>query len=213
MSCPASDCLDSLAQMAPHIIIVDPIEHHPHRNFYHDMIVNEKQVVESRTKRLCRFTRDIATKAAHTLEACLVRQRAAAHKLQARLTGRNKPDVEKAEALLLLERAKTHKLAENYKANASSENLTKRKQSTSNASTLVNDEEPESGEIISIRASFANYSHPKAACHDESLAPKNGITITVSGLTSLSLQMAGWAFDTSTARPIDSERTLANLAS
>ncbi|KAI4264011.1 MAG: hypothetical protein L6R42_000866 [Xanthoria sp. 1 TBL-2021] len=142
------------------------------------MIVNEKQVVESRIKRVCHFTRDIATKAAHTLEACLVRQRAAAHKLQARLTGQNKPDVEKAEAFLLLERAKTHKLAENYKANASSENLTKRKQSTSNASTLVNDEEPESGEIISIRASFANYSHPKATCKDESPAPENGITVT-----------------------------------
>ncbi len=181
MSCPASDCLDSLAQMAPHVIIIEPVEPHPHRNLYHDMIVNEKQVAESRTKRLWRFTHDVVTGAAHKLEACLIRQRNAAHKLRACLTRQHSPDAERAEALQLLETAKAHKLAENYKANASSDNLSKRKQSSSNASTLVHGEEPESGEVISVRASFSSHSPLKIVCHDESPAPqKNEITITVS---------------------------------
>lgn len=182
MSCPASDCLDSLAQMAPHVIIVEPVEPHTHRNLYHDMIVNEKQVAESRTRRLWRFTQDVVTGAAHKLEACLIRQRNAAHRLQACLTRHHSSDAERAEALQLLEDAKAHKLAENYKANASSDNLSKRKQSSSNASTLVHGEEPESGEVISVRASFSSHSPPKIFCHDdESPAPqKNEITITVS---------------------------------
>lgn len=181
MSCPASDCLDSLAQMAPHVIIVEPVETHPHRNLYHDMIINEKQVAESRTKRLWRFTQDVVTGAAHKLETCLIRQRNAAHKLRACLTRQHSSDAERAEALQLLETAKAHKLAENYRANASSDNLSKRKQSSSNASTLVHGEEPESGEVISVRASFSSHSHPKIVCRDESPAPpKKEITITVS---------------------------------
>ncbi|KAI4226808.1 MAG: hypothetical protein L6R36_002896 [Xanthoria steineri] len=184
MSCPASDCLDSLAQMAPHVIIVEPVEPHTHRNLYHDMIVNEKQVAESRTRRLWRFTQDVVTGAAHKLEACLIRQRNAAHRLQACLTRHHSSDAERAEALQLLEDAKAHKLAENYKANASSDNLSKRKQSSSNASTLVHGEEPESGEVISVRASFSSHSPPKIFCHDdESPAPqKNEITITTTPL-------------------------------
>lgn len=195
MSCPASDCLDSLAQMAPHVIIIEPVEPHPHRNLYHDMIVNEKQVAESRTRRLWRFTQDVVTGAAHKLEACLIRQRNAAHKLRACLTRHHSSDAERAEALQLLEDAKTHKLAENYKANASSDNLSKRKQSSSNASTLVHGEEPESGEVISVRASFSSHSPPKIFCHaDESPAPKkHEITITVS--------VFFLSIDTSTAKP------------
>ncbi|CAL8580673.1 hypothetical protein XPA_006394 [Xanthoria parietina] len=183
MSCPASDCLDSLAQMAPHVIIIEPVEPHPHRNLYHDMIVNEKHAAESRTKRLWRFTHDVVTGAAHKLEACLIRQRNAAHKLRACLTRQHSPDAERAEALQLLETAKAHKLAENYRANASSDNLSKRKQSSSNASTLVHGEEPESGEVISVRASFSSHSPLKIFCHDDE-SQKNEITITTTPLPS-----------------------------
>ncbi|CAO1603664.1 hypothetical protein XANCAGTX0491_007243 [Xanthoria calcicola] len=169
--------------MAPHVIIVEPVETHPHRNLYHDMIINEKQVAESRTKRLWRFTQDVVTGAAHKLETCLIRQRNAAHKLRACLTRQHSSDAERAEALQLLETAKAHKLAENYRANASSDNLSKRKQSSSNASTLVHGEEPESGEVISVRASFSSHSHPKIVCRDESPAPpKKEITITTTPL-------------------------------
>ncbi|KAL9627342.1 MAG: hypothetical protein Q9204_006638, partial [Flavoplaca sp. TL-2023a] len=65
-----------------------------------------------------------------------------------------------------------------YIANASSENLLKRKKSTSNASTLINDQEPQSGEIISIRASLSNDSMRKTS-HVGSPDTKDEATATV----------------------------------
>ena len=159
MSCASTNCLDGLAQMAPHIIIFDPMEPHPHRNLYHDMIVNEKKVVESRRHRLYHACKNAARKL-----FCRFNQRAS--------------DPEKEQALLLLSRAKSHRLAENYIAHASRENLLKRKKSMSNASTLINNEEPHSGEIISIRASFSNYSMRKTS-HVGSPDTKDGVTVTV----------------------------------
>ncbi|KAL8876860.1 MAG: hypothetical protein Q9192_008788 [Flavoplaca navasiana] len=158
MSCASTNCLDGLAQMAPHIIIFDPMEPHPHRDLYHDMIVNEKKVIESRRHRL--------------YHAC----KNAARKLFYRFN-HHASDPEKEQALLLLSRAKSHKLAENYIAAASSENLLKRKKSMSNASTLINDEEPQSGEIISIRASISDYSMHKTS-HVASPDTKDGMTVT-----------------------------------
>ncbi|KAL9007374.1 MAG: hypothetical protein Q9180_009677, partial [Flavoplaca navasiana] len=158
MSCASTNCLDGLAQMAPHIIIFDPMEPHPHRDLYHDMIVSEKKVIESRRHRL--------------YHAC----KNAARKLFCRFN-HQASDPEKEQALLLLSHAKSHKLAENYIATASSENLLKRKQSMSNASTLINDQEPQSGEIISIRAS-SDYSMPKTS-HVRSPDTKDGVTVNV----------------------------------
>ncbi|KAL8767412.1 MAG: hypothetical protein Q9209_006102 [Squamulea sp. 1 TL-2023] len=162
MSYPATDCLDSLFQMAPHIMVLEPVEPHPHRNLYHDMVVNEREFLNSRRKRCCRFTRMFAKRAAHRLQAHLTRQHDAEHK----------------EALKLVKRAKSHKLAENYKANASTTNLLeKRMKAGSDASALIVDDEPESCEIINIRASVSNYS-PRKTSYD--VDNKNGITITVS---------------------------------
>ncbi|KAI4272984.1 MAG: hypothetical protein LQ337_004944, partial [Flavoplaca oasis] len=164
--------------MAPHIIIFDPMEPHPHRDLYHDMIVNEKKVIESRRHRL--------------YHAC----KNAARKLFCRFN-HQASDPEKEQALLLLSRAKSHKLAENYIAHASSENLLKRKKSMSNASTLINDEEPQSGQIISIRAPFSNYSMHKAS-HVGSPDTKNEVTVTVRS-TALPLEVSTTSHISTTA--------------
>ncbi|KAL8657108.1 MAG: hypothetical protein Q9226_002261, partial [Calogaya cf. arnoldii] len=141
--------------MAPHIMICEPIEPHHHRNLYHSMVTSEKQIQQSRTNRLRNFTHSIAKKAAQCLSTC---PHTTARKFRAHLptiTGQHQtPDAEKEDALLLFQHSKMAKLACNYRANASSENLIKRKKSHSNATTLV-DEEPESGEIIAIRSSVS----------------------------------------------------------
>ncbi|KAL8776760.1 MAG: hypothetical protein Q9213_008140, partial [Squamulea squamosa] len=152
--------------MAPHIMVLEPIEPHPHRNLYHDMVVNEREVLESRRRRCCRFTRMFAKRAAHGLQARLTRQHDAEHK----------------EALKLFQRAKSHKLAENYRANSSTTNLLeKRMKAGSDTSTWVEDDEPESCEIISIRASVSNYT-PRKTSYDAD--NKNGITVTTTALPS-----------------------------
>ncbi|KAL8990383.1 MAG: hypothetical protein Q9169_008135 [Polycauliona sp. 2 TL-2023] len=186
MSLASTNSLDSLAQMAPHIIIIDSLEPHPYRDLYHPMIRNEKAIAESHTSSHIIISDPIEPHPHRDLYHPMIRNekavaechskrlhrhthrtlKSAARKIRSHLTitsGHRARDVEKDEARLLLERAKTHKLAINYNANASSQNLLlKRKQSSSTAST-ADDEEPQSGEVISVRSSFADYSMLKAA--------------------------------------------------
>ncbi|KAL9582097.1 MAG: hypothetical protein Q9212_003493 [Teloschistes hypoglaucus] len=55
MSCPTSDCVDSLCQIAPHIIIDEHVQPcsqgRPHQGLYHRMILKEREVIEHRRRR------------------------------------------------------------------------------------------------------------------------------------------------------------------
>ncbi|KAL8735139.1 MAG: hypothetical protein Q9166_001015 [cf. Caloplaca sp. 2 TL-2023] len=163
MSCSTSDCLDSLTQMAPHIIILEPVETHPHQNLYQKMILNERQILEQSRKRHCHFPQVVARRA-RQLHACLTRHF----------------DPEEDEAIKLLELAKKHKLAENYRANASSINLSKRMR----ACSCPSDDEPESCEIITVHSQdyvqqpYGDYPQQQGFAPKD--VHKNGITITVS---------------------------------
>ncbi|KAL8668484.1 MAG: hypothetical protein Q9168_006885, partial [Polycauliona sp. 1 TL-2023] len=165
----ADSATTSVNSLASRITIQEPLEPHPRRDLYHPMIIREKAIAESHSCRLCRYT--------HTI----------IHKLRAHLPAihhhHHHRDVEKDAALHLLERAKVNKLAQKYNANASSENLLLKRQksmsnvSSSGSSSGSEEEEPMSGEIISVRSSFADYTMLKAACvAGEEI--KNGISVT-----------------------------------
>ncbi|KAL8800813.1 MAG: hypothetical protein Q9182_004921 [Xanthomendoza sp. 2 TL-2023] len=139
MSIATPDSLDSICQMAPHIILLDPVDPHPHRNLYHQMLLSERRILEhSRTPNCAQIPHVVARRA---------------RSLQARLARHFDP--EQYEALQLLERSRTHKLAKNYRANASTTNLAKKmKDSSETSSRADDDDEPESCEIIEVKASY-----------------------------------------------------------
>ncbi|KAL8802744.1 MAG: hypothetical protein Q9200_006475, partial [Gallowayella weberi] len=135
MSIATPDSLDSICQMAPHIILLDPIDPHPHRNLYHKMLLSERRILERSQTPNCAQIPHVVARCARSLQARLARHF----------------DPEQYEALQLLARSRTHKLAKNYKANASTRNLAKKMKDPSETSSRKDDEEeeePESCEII-----------------------------------------------------------------
>ncbi|KAI4244120.1 MAG: hypothetical protein L6R40_003104 [Gallowayella cf. fulva] len=92
--------------MAPHVIVLDPLKAHNHRDLYHKMLDNERRILEKAERRQNQFPQGFAQRARRLVMPY---------------------DEEEEEAYTLLNRAKKHKLAANYKANVSSANLVKKR--------------------------------------------------------------------------------------
>ncbi|KAL8670740.1 MAG: hypothetical protein Q9224_007654, partial [Gallowayella concinna] len=127
MSIVTPDSLDSICQMAPHIILLEPVDPHPHRSLYHKMLLSERRILERSHKDHCAQLPHGVVRRARSLQTRLARHF----------------DIEQYEALQLLARSRTHKLARNYKANASANHLTKKMKNSSETSSLAADEEDE----------------------------------------------------------------------
>ncbi|KAL8720116.1 MAG: hypothetical protein Q9181_007960 [Wetmoreana brouardii] len=166
MSCPMPSSIDSLCQIAPHIILFEPSETRPHKNLYHQMVLNERQILEKtkskKTHRSNTFPRFVAKTANqwHTRFA-------------------KKPfDSEEAEANALFKSAKKRKIASNYDSNASRINLSKqlsarrmRERSTS-LERVVESESSKFGEVKTYQPVYGSQTILKEMY-------KHGITITV----------------------------------
>ncbi|KAL8705282.1 MAG: hypothetical protein Q9201_001613 [Fulgogasparrea decipioides] len=141
MSCPMPSSIDSLCQIAPHIILFEPSETRSHRNLYHQMVLNERQILEKtkskKTRRSNAFPQFVAKTASqwHTRFTKMLF------------------DFEEAEAKALSKSAKKRKIASNYNSNASRINLSKQisarrtRERSSTLERLVESKSAEVGEV------------------------------------------------------------------
>lgn len=110
MSCPMSDAMDSLCQTAPHIILFEPTRSHSRKDLYHQMVANERRILEQSKKRSNIFPHSVTQRASRWCR-CLTKT----------------TDAEEHEALVLFELARKNTLAAAYNVNASSKHLEKAK--------------------------------------------------------------------------------------
>lgn len=167
--------MDSLCQVAPHIIIDEHVqpcsEAHPRKGLYHRMVVKERDVLEQhRRHRMIRMLRDVAARVRewHT------------HEEQEEDSEPVDPlDPEEIEAEMLAEAAKEHALAAAYNKSVSGTHLMQQIRA-SMAKGMFRKPPPEYLQLYKDReANPGPHELPQSSSAIEHELRKDGITITV----------------------------------
>ncbi|KAL8932806.1 MAG: hypothetical protein Q9216_006663 [Gyalolechia sp. 2 TL-2023] len=108
-----TEAIDCLCQNAPHIILFEPTEPHPHKDLYHKMLASERRILEQSKKHAHTFPHSVTKQACRWYRRCT-----------------KTVDQEECEALELFESARGNTLAAAYNVNASTKHLDEKMKST-----------------------------------------------------------------------------------